>query len=264
MKNENKKGRKKKEIGYDYVFAKRLRGLMEENKTTQPQLAEAVGVSRQAVGQWQNGNTVPDILDFQKIADFYNVPADYLLGRSESQSNDKDLKDVADYLGISDTSVSIIRRASYKSYESNAKEFIKYNNGELKNGFRSNSSDICNWIIWHLFFQIRYVIGALLVQMYRLDTTNATVKRDNNKESLIDYKANFDYSDFAHIQINKIADICKKEIDDLLLTCAKKSNNIKYRSLYSTDLLDDAKIYSIEDYKKISSMLDEEKIEAGD
>ncbi len=93
MENENKKGRKKKEIGYDSVFAKRLRVLMEENKTTQPQLAEAVGVSRQAVGQWKDGNTVPDILDFQKIADFYNVSTDFLLGRAENPLNETDIKE---------------------------------------------------------------------------------------------------------------------------------------------------------------------------
>lgn len=80
MTSNNKKGRKKKEIGSDLIFAVRLRELLEEKEITQSILATAIGVSRQSVGQWKNGKTVPDILDLQKLAKFFNVSADYLIG----------------------------------------------------------------------------------------------------------------------------------------------------------------------------------------
>lgn len=247
MENENKKGRRKKEIGYNSVFATRLRDLMEKNNTTQPQLAEAVGVSRQAVGQWQNGNTVPDILDFQKVADYYNVSADYLLGRSESRSNDKDLKDVADYLGISDLSAIFIQDITRKI---SANEWEKIVNAPdcdyctLDKGFNSNSADICNWIIQNLFHEAHYTVGALLAQMYRM-----------NKYPSIDVKltryedVTLEYSDFAHLLINKFSDKCKYKIDDLLKACSK-TGDIKYHSLYSSDWFRKKFVSSIEEYKK--------------
>lgn len=116
MGNENKKGRKKKEIGYNSVFATRLRDLMEQNNTTQPQLAEAVGVSRQAVGQWKDGNTVPDILDFQKIANYYNVSADYLLGRAKNKSVNEDIQVAYRVTGLTADTITKMRNNIYEVF----------------------------------------------------------------------------------------------------------------------------------------------------
>ena len=74
------RGRKKKSIDSDFPFAKRLRSLLEEQNITQLVLAKAIGVSRQSVGQWENGKTIPDILDLKKISIFFGVSADYLTG----------------------------------------------------------------------------------------------------------------------------------------------------------------------------------------
>lgn len=99
---ESNRGRKKKEVNYNSPFAARLRDLLAKTKTTQPVLAEAIGVSRQAIGQWKDGNTLPDIMALSKIADYFNVSADYLLGLSDISSNDKDLKEVCAYTGLSE------------------------------------------------------------------------------------------------------------------------------------------------------------------
>ena len=151
MSEENKKGRRKKEIGYNSVFATRLRKLMEEKSTTQPQLAEAVGVTRQAVGQWKDGNTVPDILDFQKIADYFKVSADYLLGRSKSRSNDKDLSDVSNYLGISDKAVMAICQMSGAKSVEEVEAWISENgncdNLKLEDDSKSSKADVCSWLM---------------------------------------------------------------------------------------------------------------------
>ena len=246
MENENKKGRRKKEIGYNSVFATRLRDLMEKNNTTQPQLAEAVGVSRQAVGQWKDGNTVPDILDFQKIAEYYNVTADYLLGRSESQSTDRNLIEIAECLGISDYSALAIQQFSGKISAEEAQKWMDENNynDELVNGFNSSSADICNWIINNLLWNVRYTVGALLAQMYRMNkyplaSVNLTRYED----------VTLDFSDFAHLLINKCADNFKYKIDDLLKKCSK-AGDIKYHSLYGADWLRKEFVSSIEEYKK--------------
>ena len=49
---------------------------------TQDTLAEALGISRSAVSMYENGNREPDFETLEKIADFFNVDMNYLLGKS--------------------------------------------------------------------------------------------------------------------------------------------------------------------------------------
>lgn len=46
---------------------------------TQEQVAEALGVSRQAVAKWERGETLPDIDNVIKLADMYGVSVDFLV-----------------------------------------------------------------------------------------------------------------------------------------------------------------------------------------
>lgn len=46
---------------------------------TQEQVAEKIGVSRQAVAKWENGETLPDIDNIIALADFYEVTVDSLV-----------------------------------------------------------------------------------------------------------------------------------------------------------------------------------------
>lgn len=74
--------------GYDSEFPKRLRTLMEnkndisplKRNVTQAELARHLGITRQAVSSYTLGTSVPDILKFKAIADFFQVSYAYLLG----------------------------------------------------------------------------------------------------------------------------------------------------------------------------------------
>lgn len=46
---------------------------------TQEQVAEQVGVSRQAVAKWEKGESLPDIESCVHLADLYGVPVDMLV-----------------------------------------------------------------------------------------------------------------------------------------------------------------------------------------
>lgn len=50
---------------------------------TQEQLAEKVGVSRQAIANWEKGENTPDIIKCIALADLYGVSIDELAGHSE-------------------------------------------------------------------------------------------------------------------------------------------------------------------------------------
>lgn len=57
-----------------------IQRLRKQQRATQSDLAEAVGVSTQAVSKWECGGT-PDALLLPAIADFFHVSIDHLFGR---------------------------------------------------------------------------------------------------------------------------------------------------------------------------------------
>ena len=65
------------------VFAKRLKELRIEKNLSHLQLARELNVSNAAISRWENQLRVPNIIELKKIAEFFNVSADYLLGLTE-------------------------------------------------------------------------------------------------------------------------------------------------------------------------------------
>lgn len=57
-----------------------IKKLRLEKNITQERLAEYLNISFQAVSKWENGTTLPDITMLPKLASFFNVTADRLLG----------------------------------------------------------------------------------------------------------------------------------------------------------------------------------------
>lgn len=110
IKTENCKECGKKETDSSSTFAVRLCELLEEWEVTQLVLAKAVGVSRQSIGQWKSGKTVPDVLDLRKIADFFEVSTDYLLGRTDIRAQEPEIRSVCGKIGLSDASVQMLAR----------------------------------------------------------------------------------------------------------------------------------------------------------
>ena len=49
----------------------------------QVEFAKAMGVSKQCVSNWENDNVMPSIEMLVKMANFFNVTTDYVLGRTE-------------------------------------------------------------------------------------------------------------------------------------------------------------------------------------
>ena len=58
----------------------RLTALRKEHKLTKKAMAEALGLSRQTVSNWEKGDIEPNIGVLAKIAAYFGVSTDYLLG----------------------------------------------------------------------------------------------------------------------------------------------------------------------------------------
>lgn len=63
-------------------FAERLKELREEKELTQTELGKIFSLSKQTISSYENGGSTPGQETLKKIADFFNVSIDYLLGHT--------------------------------------------------------------------------------------------------------------------------------------------------------------------------------------
>lgn len=100
---------RKKEPTYiteQQAFPQRLQRLMKEHGTTQKQLGTAIGKRPQTVSLYTTGQSSPDVDTIRAIADYYDVSADWLLGRPGSAKTiDPDVQAVCQYTGLSEQAV---------------------------------------------------------------------------------------------------------------------------------------------------------------
>ena len=67
-------------------IARNLTTLRQLNQFSQEQVAEQIGVSRQAVAKWEAGQSVPDILNCDALAKLYDVELDDLIHYDQEQT----------------------------------------------------------------------------------------------------------------------------------------------------------------------------------
>lgn len=60
-----------------------MRSLREDNDLTQAQIAKIINKSQQGYNHIETGRAELKIEDLIKLCDFYNVTADYFIGRKE-------------------------------------------------------------------------------------------------------------------------------------------------------------------------------------
>lgn len=76
------------------MFADRLKYLRRAKGLTQVELAMKLGVKKQSVSNWENDNIVPSVEMLEKIATFFRVSTDYLLGRDDLPNDGINVLDI--------------------------------------------------------------------------------------------------------------------------------------------------------------------------
>lgn len=66
-----------------------IRSLREDNDYTQREIAAVLNVSQNTYSQYENGVIEWTAENLLKLADFYNVSVDYLLGKTEKKETKK-------------------------------------------------------------------------------------------------------------------------------------------------------------------------------
>ena len=110
----------KKPVSEKYYspFAKTIRELMEKNGTTQDELAEKVGKTRQTVSQYANGISEPGYDTLVKIAKHFEVSTDFLLGITDTKTPDSTAQAVIAYTGLTEENVLTLHHMKESSYGS--------------------------------------------------------------------------------------------------------------------------------------------------
>ena len=70
-------------------FSKNLQELRNSKKLSQEQLAEKIGVSRQAISSWESGKTLPEIDKVAEICKVFEISSSELLGEISKKSSSK-------------------------------------------------------------------------------------------------------------------------------------------------------------------------------
>ena len=61
------------------ILGEKIAQLRRKNGWSQEELADKMGVSRQAVSKWESGQTMPDLERILRLSSLFGVTIDYLL-----------------------------------------------------------------------------------------------------------------------------------------------------------------------------------------
>lgn len=70
------------------TFGEKLQALRKKQGLSQEQLAEALGVSRQAISKWELNAAVPDVENIVKLSALLHVTTDYLMKADVQEEGD--------------------------------------------------------------------------------------------------------------------------------------------------------------------------------
>ena len=68
----------------------RLRQLREDLDLRQIDVANETGIDQKTLSNYETGKTNPDSYSLIKLADFYHTSIDYIVGRTDSETDNKD------------------------------------------------------------------------------------------------------------------------------------------------------------------------------
>lgn len=65
------------------IFGERLKELRTERNLSQKDLAKILGTTNSSICDWETDRAQPDMEMLVKLADYFKVTVDYLLGRTD-------------------------------------------------------------------------------------------------------------------------------------------------------------------------------------
>ena len=105
------------------MFAQRLKDLRQEKKISQTELASALNISNRTISMYEQGNSEPNVEILLKIADYFNVTADYLICRTSCKNIEN--QSLSDSLGIDEKTIEILLLLSATTYKYSSLDYLE-------------------------------------------------------------------------------------------------------------------------------------------
>lgn len=89
-------------------IADRIQSLRKIKGVSQEELADQIGVTRQAVSKWESEQSMPDMEKVILLSDYFEVTTDYLLKGIESPKENKKAQNIGAIFNIVATTLTVI------------------------------------------------------------------------------------------------------------------------------------------------------------
>ncbi len=127
------------------IFSERLKKIRTGANLTQQQFANEIGISVAALSYYETGKRVPDIIFLFKVSEYFCIPIDYFLGKTNSIK--KENTNISNKLRLSDKSIENIQNFID---ETNEGTFNYYESADILNKILENSNfySVLNLMTW--------------------------------------------------------------------------------------------------------------------
>lgn len=198
------------------IIAKKIKENRCKKNLTQMQLADLLGISYQAVSNWERGNSMPDIAKWEELANIFEVNIDEILGCNAETSNIKkyinfqkeeegingiewdELIDIVEFI-----EPETIRKIVESKYSANEKISIGVLQNLLPYVAEETTSTLVNMVVENVNLEVIYQVAPFLKKE---DLENLIKKCDFSKENEVTHICNL----MPFLSRKLIADIISK------------------------------------------------------
>lgn len=177
---------------YKEVFKNRFNELLQksiEEGHQQKEITEKTGISPASITQYKNGTSVPKGAVLESLANYFNVSANYLLGKSDTPTYT--FEDINKKTGLSQKAIETLYKLQHNCFEKD----IDITEDKKIDNFYSSQLDILN-----LLFEDSEKLIELLndIKTYKENykKSNLKTKEDKEKNDFYEYKLTKDFIDF--------------------------------------------------------------------
>ena len=93
------------------LLGHRIQTIRKSRGESQAELGKALGIHREVIKTWEDGTRQIKAPDLIALADYFDCTIDFLVGRSDNLTRDKDVQEICDYIGLSAATVNYLHNA---------------------------------------------------------------------------------------------------------------------------------------------------------
>lgn len=155
-------------------FEEKIVELRKTKGLSQEELAEQLGVSRQAVSRWELGQTLPDIPNLLQLCELFGVSADYLVREEEQTAakSDQNAKTIA----------RLTREREKTRYQARKYYYTAWAAVLMAIGFLTSSVIDSRWISFGI--GMGQAVGAVIVWIFYSRAVSKIEKLNEDMEDL--------------------------------------------------------------------------------